>query len=104
MVESRRPKMAQTLRLSMFQSLIKPNGTQMTPPKKAIKTTIDMISSYVYIHICIYTHTHTHNFFCFGGGAFQKVPYTASWFLVVLISDFPGDGFGGPGGAWRCFF
>ena len=39
-------KMAQTLRLSMFQSLRGLSATQITSPKKAIKTAIDMISSY----------------------------------------------------------
>ena len=47
-------KMAQTLRLPMFQSLMRLSGTQMQPPQKAIKTAFDMISSYIYIYICVY--------------------------------------------------
>ena len=47
--ESRRKKMAQTLRLSMFQDFINLSGTRMTSPKKVIKTAIDMISSYLSI-------------------------------------------------------
>ena len=39
--------MAQTLRLSMFQSLTGLAGTWMRSPKKAIKTAFDMISSYL---------------------------------------------------------
>ena len=44
-LESQRKKMAQTLRLSMFQSLINLSPTRITPLEKAIKTAIDMISS-----------------------------------------------------------
>ena len=50
-LESRRKKMAQTLCLSMFQSLINVSGPQMRSPKKAIKTAIDMISSYLSIYL-----------------------------------------------------
>ena len=49
--ESRRKNMAQTLRLSMFQSLTRVAATRMRSPQKAIKTAIDMISSYLSIHL-----------------------------------------------------
>ena len=52
--ESRRKKMAQTLRLSMFQSLTGPAGTQIQADSKSIETAFDMISSYIYIYIYIY--------------------------------------------------
>ena len=46
-------KMAQTLRLSMFQSLRGVSGNQMKSLEKAIKTAIDMISSYLSIYLSI---------------------------------------------------
>ena len=47
--ESRRKKMAQTLRLSMFQSLTGGAATQIRPPLKCIDIAIEGISSYIYI-------------------------------------------------------
>ena len=49
--ESRRKKMTQTLRLSMFQSLTRLAGNWMRALEKAIKTAIDMISSYLSIYL-----------------------------------------------------
>jgi len=43
-------KMAQTLRPPMFQSLTGPGGNQITSPKKAINTAIEVISSYLSIY------------------------------------------------------
>ena len=46
---SRRKKMAQTLRLSMFQSLTRVAATQIQSDSKSIDTAFDMISSYLSI-------------------------------------------------------
>ena len=51
--ESRRKKMAQTLRLSMFQSLTKPAAKQIQPDSKSIDTAFEVISSYIYIYLFI---------------------------------------------------
>ena len=40
--------LAQTLRLSMFQSLIRGAANQIEPPLKCIDTAIEGISSYIY--------------------------------------------------------
>ena len=49
--ESRREKMAQTLRLSMFQSLTGPAASQIQADSKSIETAFEVISSYIYMYI-----------------------------------------------------
>ena len=45
--------MAQTLRLLWFQRLTRRSANQITPPKKAIKTAFDMISSHLSIDLTL---------------------------------------------------
>ena len=49
--ESRRKKMAQTLRLSMFQSLTGVAGNQIRADSKSIETAFEVISSHLSIYL-----------------------------------------------------